>query len=221
MQKEDLINHLKQFLPSNYNISIKNKNNYLVYVKKKIFSNEIHVHSVFLKADKNLLADIVDFILERNKNELKNIKKRLSDFFHENHEVKNVKINTKYKYKNINEMFLNIIGELKDEFIKIDFTKIKITWGRVTAYRSRCIRFGSYDKKKNIIRLHPILDNDNIPDFFINSIIYHETAHFIVFENNRKAKSHNRDFYKLLKNIDPFFLKSKRWEKENKMIFFN
>ena len=221
MQKEDLIIQIKKFLPSNYNVSVKNKNNYLVYVKKKIFLNEVSIHPVFLKADKNLLSDIVDFILKRNKSELKNAKKRLSDFFHENYQSKNVNINTKHKYKNISDMFLNILDELKVKFENIDFSKVKITWGRLTSSRSRCIRFGSFDKRKNIIRLHPVLDNDSIPDFFINSIIYHEVSHFIVFEFDKNARSHDRDFYKLLKNVDPFFKQSKKWEKENKMAFFN
>jgi hypothetical protein len=221
LQKEDLINQIKKYLPSNYSVSIKNKNNYLVYVKKKIFSNEVNIHPVFLKADKNLLTDIVDFILKRNKNELKNSKKRLSDFFHENQQSKKVKINTKFKNKDINKMFSFVLNELKIKFINIDFSKIEITWGRLTSKRTRSIRFGSFDKKKNIVRLHPVLDNQNIPDFFINSIIYHEVSHFIVFESDKNAKSHDRNFYKMLKNIDPFFIQSKNWEKENKMIFFN
>jgi len=220
LQKEELIKHLKSFLPSGYSFSVKNINNYLVYIRKKIFSTEVFIHPVFLKADKNNLSDIIGFITNNDKTELKNIKKRLSDFFNKNHEAKKTKINITFKNKNINTMFLNVLTELKLKFKGVDFSKVKITWGRFAKKRSHSIRFGSFDRKHNLVRLHPILDNSAVPDFFIYSVLYHEIAHFIIFSDNDKAKSHGANFNKLLKSIDPFFIQSKKWEKENKKLFF-
>jgi predicted metal-dependent hydrolase len=220
LSKEDLIKHLKNYLPSSYSITIKNKNNYLVQVKLGVFKNEVTIHPVFLNADKNILHDITDFILKKNKDEIKNIKKRLSDFFHENKKTKSIKVNTKHKIKNIELMFNNVIIDLKEKFPAVDFSSLKITWGRFTRNRTRSIRFGSFDKRSFLVRLHPILDNIDIPDYFIYSVIYHEVAHYIVFKTDTKARTHGTYFNKLLKSIDPFYKQGKLWEKANKGFFF-
>jgi hypothetical protein len=220
LSKEELINHLKNYLPSNYNITVKNKNNYLVQVRAGIFKSEVTVHPVFLNADKNILHDIINFILKKNREEIKAIKKRLSDFFNANKKTKKVKINVKHKIKNIDIMVQNVVSDLKMKFPSVDFSPLKITWGRATKQRVRSIRFGSFDKRTLLVRLHPILDNNGIPDYFIYSVIYHEIAHYIVYKTDSGARTHGAYFNKLLRTIDPFYKQGKLWEKTNKGFFF-
>ena len=43
--------------------------------------------------------------------------------------------------------------------------------------RSRSIRFGSYSALHNLIRIHPLLDCLDIPDYFVEYIVYHEVLH--------------------------------------------
>ena len=221
MDKKEFINHIKKFLPSNCTINIKSYNKDLIKIKKKLFLTEINIHSTFLKADKNIIQDILIFINQDKNKNLKEVKYRLSKFFEENYVPKKFKINNKFKYKNIEKLFQNIITRLNDLYNNINFFELKITWGKNYKYRRRSIRFGSFDKKHNLIRIHPALDNSYVPDFFINSIIYHEVAHFIIHKTNKKSLPHSKVFYNLLKMIDPDYNNSRIWEKNNKMIFFN
>jgi hypothetical protein len=53
---------------------------------------------------------------------------------------------------------------------------IHITWGR-RGQGSRSIRFGSYDFDRKLIRVHPALDRDWVPRYFVSFIVYHELLH--------------------------------------------
>lgn len=53
-----------------------------------------------------------------------------------------------------------------------------ITWGKMpTVRRRRSIRFGSYSPGENLIRIHPLLDQEFVPRFFIRYIVFHEMLH--------------------------------------------
>lgn len=53
-----------------------------------------------------------------------------------------------------------------------------ITWGKMpNLRRRRSIRFGSYSPGENLIRIHPLLDQDFVPRFFVRYIVFHEMLH--------------------------------------------
>lgn len=53
-----------------------------------------------------------------------------------------------------------------------------ITWGKMPAQRRRrSIRFGSFSPGENLIRIHPLLDQDFVPRFFVRYIVFHEMLH--------------------------------------------
>jgi predicted metal-dependent hydrolase len=53
-----------------------------------------------------------------------------------------------------------------------------ITWGRMPpSRRRRSIRFGSYTAEDRLIRIHPLLDQAFVPDYFVRYIVFHEMLH--------------------------------------------
>lgn len=53
-----------------------------------------------------------------------------------------------------------------------------ITWGRMPPpRRRRSIRFGTYSPAENMIRIHPLLDQDFVPRYFVRYIVFHEMLH--------------------------------------------
>jgi hypothetical protein len=53
-----------------------------------------------------------------------------------------------------------------------------ITWGRMPPpRRRRSIRFGSYTAEDRLIRIHPLLDQDFVPEYFVRYIVFHEMLH--------------------------------------------
>ncbi|MCE9593090.1 MAG: hypothetical protein K8S98_02755 [Planctomycetes bacterium] len=53
-----------------------------------------------------------------------------------------------------------------------------ITFGRAGAARARrSLRLGSYDPRAHLIRIHPVLDQDFVPRWFVRYIVFHELLH--------------------------------------------
>ena len=55
----------------------------------------------------------------------------------------------------------------------------RITWGPVAARgkRRRSIKMGSFAVEDRIIRIHPALDQECVPDYFVAWIVFHEMLH--------------------------------------------
>jgi hypothetical protein len=53
-----------------------------------------------------------------------------------------------------------------------------ITWGRRGASRSRGgLRLGSYDPDLHRIRIHPVMDQPAVPEWFVRYVVFHECLH--------------------------------------------
>ena len=54
----------------------------------------------------------------------------------------------------------------------------RITWGRAGKSRSRrSLRLGSYDPLPRVVRVHPVLDQPLVPEWFVRFILFHELLH--------------------------------------------
>ncbi|HLA47674.1 MAG: hypothetical protein A3I04_02340 [Nitrospinae bacterium RIFCSPLOWO2_02_FULL_39_110] len=119
---------------------------------------------------------------------------------------------------------MGVIGRffnLKDIFDRLNkeyfegAISTKITWGRNVRNGRRYIRFGSYTEKDNIIRIHPSLDRQDIPLYFIESIVYHEILHKIVGAKilNGRRRVHTSEFKKLERRFKDHE-RAREWEKK-------
>ena len=91
-----------------------------------------------------------------------------------------------------------------------------ITWGRrgVGARRQRSIRFGSYTVEDNLIRLHPALDRDFVPEYFVRYIVFHEMlhAHLGIEESETgRRRIHTREFVRI-ERAYPGHARARAWE---------
>jgi hypothetical protein len=76
----------------------------------------------------------------------------------------------------------------------------QITWGvmqSVGGGRSGHLRLGSFNDRRNLIRIHPVLDNAEVPYFVIRSIVFHEMLHAFLGigkEDGKRRKVHHAAF---------------------------
>lgn len=93
-----------------------------------------------------------------------------------------------------------------------------VTWGkRSPRGRKRwSIRFGSYDAATRIIRVHPLLDSEAVPRYFVEYIVYHEMLHQAAPEEIRRGRRivHTEEFLRREREF-PHFKKAIEWEREN------
>jgi hypothetical protein len=98
-----------------------------------------------------------------------------------------------------------------------------ITWGepghavRGRHAHGRSIRFGAYFQDRHLIRIHPALDADWVPRFFVESIVFHEMLHVAVpvREGPGGRRSIHPPEFKRRERTFYAHEEAARWEREN------
>ncbi|MBU6446325.1 MAG: hypothetical protein KGQ49_02875, partial [Verrucomicrobia bacterium] len=79
----------------------------------------------------------------------------------------------------------------------------------------RSITFGTFNPHTRQIRIHPILDDAEVPLYFLEYIVYHEMLHALCpskMDVCGRCKVHTREFREKERQF-PRFEEAKRWEK--------
>jgi len=98
-----------------------------------------------------------------------------------------------------------------------------VSWGRQTnsSRRIRSIHFGSYNWTRNVIRIHPDLDRDYVPRYFIESVLLHEMLHVdlgVSRTSDGRRSSHSREFKRRECDL-PNYERAREWERAHLHYF--
>jgi predicted metal-dependent hydrolase len=89
-----------------------------------------------------------------------------------------------------------------------------ITWGRWSALRGRrrTIRLGSYEARENLIRIHPALDQEWVPESFVEAVVHHELLHALLpaRESGGRRRLHGPEFRRREREL-PGFAAAESW----------
>lgn len=92
-----------------------------------------------------------------------------------------------------------------------------IEWSKETKLTNRrSVRFGSYDSKKKLIRIHPRLKQDFVPVSVLELTVFHEMCHQAVppVRGNGQWKSHHKAFKSREKEYK-HYKEAMQWEKKH------
>jgi hypothetical protein len=95
--------------------------------------------------------------------------------------------------------------------------EVRIGWGRSGALPGRrSIRTGVYLHAARAIRIHPALDREEVPEFYVASVVFHEMLHQVVPPAERAGRRtiHGREFRRR-ERAHPDHARAAAWEKEN------
>ncbi|HET8733562.1 MAG TPA: SprT-like domain-containing protein [Anaeromyxobacteraceae bacterium] len=93
----------------------------------------------------------------------------------------------------------------------------RIGWGRSGALPGRTsIRTGVYLHAARAIRIHPALDREEVPEFYVASVVFHEMLHQVVppAERGGRRTIHGREFRRR-ERAYPDHARAMAWEKAN------
>ncbi|PIP72692.1 MAG: hypothetical protein COW89_05050 [Nitrospinae bacterium CG22_combo_CG10-13_8_21_14_all_47_10] len=93
----------------------------------------------------------------------------------------------------------------------------KVLWGRDVKSRNKSgFRYGSYDERKKLIRIHPRLKQDFVPLSVLELTVYHEMCHQFApsYKKNGTWQSHHPEFKKKEREFKDF-KDARNWEKHN------
>jgi hypothetical protein len=96
--------------------------------------------------------------------------------------------------------------------------RVPITWGKGSGRARRGgLTFGSYDPVLGLIRIHPVLDRREVPEYFLESVVYHEMLHHHlggIPDRAGRTVYHSRVFRQAEARY-PWHREALAWEKEN------
>ncbi len=137
---------------------------------------KLSLHHMFLSAPPDVLDALAAWV---KKPRGKQGAARLNAFIRERrHEIRPAKprasgVKTQGSHFDLNALFNAINRDHFDGKVEA-----RITWGAMPkGGRRRSIRFGSHSARTNLIRIHPLLDQPFVPEYFLRYIVYHEMLH--------------------------------------------
>lgn len=122
-------------------------------------------------------------------------------------------IDTQGRWHNLQDIF----DELNEHYFEGRIVA-RITWGsRTRRKRGRqSIKLGSYTVEDQLIRIHPVLDAEDVPRYFVAWVVYHEMLHEIhdmpIVDGRRVY--HTREFRRAEAQFDQY-AEAVLWERTN------
>ena len=92
----------------------------------------------------------------------------------------------------------------------------RIGWSRrAPGGRRRSIKMGVYFHDQRVIRIHPALDDERVPRYFVEMVVFHEMLHQVfppaVAESGRRTV-HGREFREAERRF-PAYERAREWER--------
>lgn len=209
---EDFKATLKEYYRNSFSVKVTdNKSTMLSYRKNKnhVF---LRLNKMFLSAKEDVIEDIARYI-SGGKSFL------LNKFIRQNTAVIKKSVSRKPKLIHQGDIYnlFDIYYEINFKYFAGEVNAL-VTWGKrmPDKRRKRSIVFGAYYGRDNLIRINRMLDNRDVPDFFIKYIMYHEMLHTQI--KTRKGVMHCKEF-KARERLFPDYEKAVRWQKANIWMF--
>jgi predicted metal-dependent hydrolase len=209
---------LRLYLPPGKGLDLRLTNNHysMISVRRRPDGYRLRMHRMFVGAPPRIVRALARYVVHNDRR----ASQLLGDYIDRNQHVikrqerkpRQVSLRTAGRAHDLQAIFARLNAERFDG--KLD---ARITWGPVAAKRARrSIKMGSFAVEDRIIRIHPVLDQADVPEFFISWIVFHEMLHG---RHDILRKGHRRIFHSKAfleeERTYPDFDRATAWERAN------
>ncbi|MCL2627063.1 MAG: hypothetical protein FWD46_09695 [Cystobacterineae bacterium] len=189
--------------------------------KRKAAGLEVRLHRMFLGADVKTRKALGDYLGRR----CKRASRQLNAFIREQlpkfpppPPAAAKPLRTRGAYYDLQEIF----GRLNQQHFNNQIVA-SVGWAQMPKRKARSsLRLGVYEHERKQIRVHPSLDNPEVPPFYIEFVLFHEMLHqlFVPAEKTARRCLHSGAFRAREKSF-PEFARAMAWEKAklNQVLF--
>src|SRR3954451_13967074 len=117
----------------------------------------------------------------------------------------------------------DIFAELNPKYFRGRVRNYDVKWGRRRRQRPKeYFIFGTIQEEDRVIRINPALDQDFVPRWFLQYILFHEMLHSVVPDEELpggRRRVHTEEFNRR-ERLFPNYHRARRWEEANLARFF-
>ena len=192
-----------------------NKATYLT-VRKERRILHLRVHRLFYDAPTPVLEALIKYALKRD-TESGAVIKQMAHLYFSKVVIKATQLESKGKVYDLQEIF-----ECMNPLMPTLVEEVSIGWStRKSRGKFNSLTFGTFDKHCRQIRINPILDQLDVPLYFLEFIVYHEMLHAVCpseIDTKGRCFVHTKEFRKK-ERLFPQFKLAKEWGKKSLNFF--
>lgn len=170
---------LSTYLPPGKSVALRlTENRYaIISVKRGCDFYRVRVHRMFVSAEPRLVRALARYVVHNDAR----ASALLGDFIEQNQHLIARRPRRKQRRVLRTRGRVHDLGAIFDRLNHRYFAdrhKARITWGPTRRVRQqRSLRVGSYSVEDRLIRVHPVLDQEMVPAYFLEWIVFHEMLH--------------------------------------------
>ena len=210
---------LALYLPPGKTLELRLTNNHysMISVRRKSDGYRLRLHRMFVGCEPRVVRALARYVVHNDRR----ASSLLGEYIEENQHIirrqvrrpRNFNIRTTGRHHDLQAIFDRLNGERFGGTLEA-----RITWGPVATRRRRrrSIKMGSFAVEDRIIRIHPALDQDCVPAYFVAWIVFHEMLHgkHEVKRENGRRRFHTAAFLEEERTF-PDYERACAWEKAN------
>lgn len=209
---------LANYLPPGKTVTLRlTENRYaIVSVKRGRESYRVNVHRMFALAEPRLVRALARYVVHNDAR----ASALLSEFIEKNEHLIAKKPRRKQRLVLRTQGRVHDLGAVFERLNRHYFSSqhgARITWGNARRVRDqRSVKVGSYSVEDRLIRVHPVLDQEIVPSYFLEWIVFHEMLHgkHEVKRENGRRRFHSPEFLAEERQF-PEYDRACAWEKAN------
>ena len=213
-----LTSSLRVYLPPGKGLDLRLTNNHysMISVRRQAEGYRLRLHRMFIGAQPRVVRALGRYVVHNDRR----ASQVLGDYIDTHQHI------IKKQPRKLRQVNLRTAGthhDLRAIFDRLNATHFassldaRITWGPMAARRARrSIKMGSFAVEDKIIRIHPVLDQPDVPAFFVAWIVFHEMLHekHDILRKGRRRIFHSQAFIDDERRF-PDFQEATAWEKAN------
>ena len=218
--RQRIIGYLSFQLPAPVNLVFTRNRSTMISFSLRQGRYQVRLHRLFRHADEIILEALARFILGRKHDSAK----MLDDFIAAHREE--IQASRKERPRKLKEK--GVHHDLKTRLLKVadtyfgGYADVRIGWTRLNRRKPRRRRrtlsraLATYSYEDRTIRVSPVLDAANVPNYVVEWIIYHELLHHVlpVKQVGGRNQYHTAQF-RALERAFKDFERAKKWEAEH------
>jgi hypothetical protein len=215
---------LSLYLPPGKTLELALTNNHysMISVRRKTDGYRLRLHHMFVDAAPRIVRALARYVVHNDRRASTLLGEYIEDHQHiirqQERRPRHIKLRTAGRHHDLQVIYDRLNGQMFAGSLEA-----RITWGpgpgagqRDGVRRRRSIKMGSFAVEDRVIRIHPALDQENVPDFFVAWIVFHEMLHgkHEVRRTNGRRRFHTAEFLAEERTF-PDYDRACAWEKAN------